>query len=98
MKKLFLLLFIILGFGQIVVGQKFGYIDSDYILSQMPEYKQAQSEIGQLSKSWQNEIKQMYREIESMYNNLQAEEVLLTPEMKEERLAQIRIKEAEETM
>ena len=51
MKKIFLLLLLITGFGQIVVAQKFGYIDSDYILSKMPEYKEAQSEIDQLSKS-----------------------------------------------
>jgi len=37
----------------------------------------------------------MYREIESLYDKLQAEEVLLTAEMKEERLAEIQIKEEE---
>lgn len=95
MRKIFLLLLFINGFGQIVVAQKFGYIDSDYILAQMPEYKEAQAEIDQLSKSWQNEIHQMYQEIESMYSELQAEEVLLTQEMKEERLAEIKTKEEE---
>jgi len=95
MKKLFILLLFFFGFGQIVVAQKFGYIDTDYILAQMPEYKEAQGEIDQLSKSWQSEIQQMYKEIESMYNELQAEEVLLTQEMKEERVAEIKVKEEE---
>lgn len=95
MKKLFILLLFFFGFGQIVVGQKFGYIDTDYILAQMPEYKEAQGEIDQLSKSWQSEIQQMYKEIESMYNELQAEEVLLTQEMKDERIAEIQVKEEE---
>ena len=95
MKKLFLLLVFVLAFGQIVVGQKFGYIDTDYILAQMPEYKEAQAEIEQLSKTWQSEIQQMYKEIESMYSELQAEEVLLTQEMKDERLAEIKTKEEE---
>jgi len=94
MKKIFLLLLFV-NFGQIVVAQKFGYIDTDYILAQMPEYKEAQAEHERLSKSWQAEIQQMYKVIEGMYSELQAEEVLLTSEMKEERLAEIRIKEEE---
>jgi outer membrane protein len=89
MRKYFLVLLLIVGFGQIVAAQKFGYIDTDYIMAQMPEYNEAQAEIGQLSQSWQNEIQQMYKEIESMYNELQAEEVLLTKAMKDERLAEI---------
>lgn len=95
MKNLFLFLLFFAGAGQIAEAQKFGYIDTDYILAQMPEYKEAQTEIGQLSKSWQSEIQQLYKEIASMYYELQAEEVLLTQEMKEERLAEIQIKEEE---
>jgi len=95
MKNLFLFLLFFVGAGQIAEAQKFGYIDTDYILAQMPEYKEAQTEIGQLSKSWQSEIQQQYKEIASMYNELQAEEVLLTQEMKDERLAEIKIKEEE---
>ena len=95
MKKLFLLLLFFIGIDQIARAQKFGYIDTDYILAQMPEYKDAESEIDQLSKTWHSEIQQMYKEIESMYNELQAEEVLLTSEMKEERLAEIKTREEE---
>jgi outer membrane protein len=61
----------------------------------MPEYKEAQAEIDQLSKSWQNEIQQMAKEIERMYNELKAEEVLLTQEMKDERFEEIHKKETE---
>lgn len=94
MKKLFILLLFLI-FGQIVVAQKFGYIDTDYILAQMPEYKEVEAEHERLAKSWQSEIQQMYKVIDGMYSELQAEEVLLTPEMKEERLAEIRIKQEE---
>jgi outer membrane protein len=82
-------------FGHISKAQKFGYIDTDYILSQMPEYKEAQAEIDQLAKTWQSEIQQMYKEIESMYSELQAEEVLLTADMKQERIVEIETKEDE---
>lgn len=95
MKYLLLLLLIVGGGARFAEAQKFGYIDTDYILSQMPEYKEAQSEIEQLSKTWQTEIQQMYKVIDGMYSELQAEEVLLTQEMKEERMAEIRVKEEE---
>ncbi len=95
MKNLFLLLLFFLGFGHLAEAQKFGYVDTDYILSQLPEYKEAQAEIDQLAKTWQSEIQQMYEEIDQMYSELQAEEVLLTAEMKEERLAEIKTKQDE---
>ena len=71
-------------------GQKFGYVDTNYILNRMPEYQEVKSEIDQLSMGWQDEILQKSKAIESMYAALQAEEVLLTPEMKEERITEIR--------
>ncbi len=71
-------------------GQKFGYVDTNYILNRMPEYQEVKSEIDQLSMGWQDEILQKSKEIESMYAALQAEEVLLTEEMKEERMTEIR--------
>jgi outer membrane protein len=55
----------------------------------MPEYKEAQTQIDQLSANWQKEIKQMYEKVEAMYDELQAEEVLLTPEMQAERRKEI---------
>ena len=76
-----------------VLGQKWGYVDTNYILSKIPEYKEAQDEINTLSLSWQQEIQNMYREIYALYDKLQAEEVLLTKEMKDERQAKIQGKE-----
>ncbi len=78
-----------------VFAQKFGYVDTDYILNRMPEFKEAQAEIDVLSASWQSEIQGMYREIDGMYSALKAEEVLLTKEMYEERQKGITIKENE---
>ncbi|MFQ3214683.1 MAG: outer membrane protein [Marivirga sp.] len=70
-------------------AQKFGYVDSKFILSKMPEYKEAQGEISDLSAAWQQEIQTMRKEIEAMYSELKAEEVLLTKELKEQRLIEI---------
>lgn len=78
-----------------VQAQKFGYIDSDFILNKMPEYKKAQDEIEQLSDAWQKDVEEMQKKVESMYTAYQAEQVLLTEEMKQERLDEITKKEKE---
>jgi outer membrane protein len=61
----------------------------------MPDYKKAQDEIGQLSQAWEKEVQDMSKKIEGMYSDLQAEQVLLTEEMKKERTDAIQKKEAE---
>jgi Outer membrane protein len=78
-----------------VQAQKFGYIDSDFILGKMPEYGKAQGEIDQLSAAWQKEIEEMQRKVEALYSSYQAEQVLLTEMMKQERLEEISKKETE---
>jgi len=95
-KSALLILVTILSFCSLhLSAQKFGYVDTEYILSRVPEYKQAQSEIEALSLKWQEEIQNMYKDIEAQYSSLQAEEVLLTKEMKDERLTAIKKKEEE---
>lgn len=95
-KPSLLILLAFLGFSSFnSIAQKFGYVDTEYILSRVPEYKQAQSEIEALSLKWQEEIQNLYKDIEAQYSSLQAEEVLLTKEMKDERLTAIKKKEEE---
>lgn len=86
------LFFLIFGLT-FVKAQRFGYIDTEYILNKMPEYKEAQNEINMLSQGWEKEIQEMSKGIESMYAELEAERVLLTEEMRKERTEQIRQKE-----
>lgn len=95
LKKLLLALPLLLCTFGTAFAQKFGYIDTEYILSKMPEYNEAQNEVDQLSISWQKEVKDLYLEIDNMYSKLKAEEVLLTKEMYDERLAEILQKEDE---
>lgn len=66
-------------------AQKFGYVDSKYILSHMPEYQQAQAEINKLSAQWQKEIESKYETIEKLEKAYQAEKILLTDEMRKKR-------------
>jgi outer membrane protein len=88
------IIFLIFGLN-FVQAQRFGYIDTDFILNKMPEYAKAQEEINQLSEAWENEITEMDKKIKAMYSDLQAEQVLLTDEMKRERTAAIQKKESE---
>jgi len=71
------------------MAQKFGYINSDFVLQKMPEYQEAQLQIDQLATGWQGEIQSKQLEIDEMYSELKAEEVLLTEEMKQERMETI---------
>ena len=86
--------FLIFGLN-FVTAQRFGYIDTDFILNKMPEYKKAQDEINQLSEAWEKEVTEMDKKVEGMYSALQAEQVLLTEEMRKERTDAIKKKEAE---
>jgi outer membrane protein len=79
----------------LVFAQRFGYVDTDYVLNKMPDYKKAQDEINQLSEGWEKEIQDMAKKIEAMYSSLQAEQVLLTDEMRKERMETIQKREAE---
>jgi outer membrane protein len=74
-------------------SQKFAYVDSDYILSKMPEFSQAEEKIDDFSKEWQSEIELAYEEVEQMYRDYQSEQVLLTSEMKTKREEAIMEKE-----
>lgn len=95
MKRLVFTVFLAFFLISHAFGQKWGYVDTEFILGKIPDYKEAQDEINTLSLSWQQEIQGMYMEIESLYDKLQAEEVLLTKEMREERIAEIQLKEEE---
>jgi outer membrane protein len=86
--------FVIFGLN-FVNAQRFGYIDTDFILNKMPEYKKAQEEVDRLSQLWEKEIMAMSKGIEAMYSSLQAEQVLLTEAMRKERTDAIKKKETE---
>ena len=74
-------------------AQKFAYIDTEYILNNIPAYKQAQDQLDKLSEGWQREVENMYAELDKMYRDYQAEKVLLTEEMKKKREEEIMNKE-----
>ncbi len=66
-------------------AQKFGYVDTDFILGQMTEYRAAQKQLDELSEKWENDLKIMKAETDKMYNDYRAEEILLNATQKKER-------------
>lgn len=74
-------------------SQKFAYVDTEYVLDNIPEYKEAQQELDKLSIEWQKQLERRYSEIDKMYKNYQAEQILLTEEMKTKREDEIIKKE-----
>ncbi len=92
-RHLFFLLVALLGSAGFAQAQKFCYIDSDYILSQSPDYQKAQDELNKLSVQWQKEVEAKYAEIDRLYKNFQQEQILLTEELRKKREAEIVEKE-----
>lgn len=75
------------------MAQRFGYVDSQFILENIPEYNQKQKQLDEVSVAWQQEIEGLYTEIDRMYKDYQAEQILLTDDMKRKREEQIIEKE-----
>ncbi len=85
MKKQIIVLLLVLGFSVASFAQKFGYVDTEYILKNIPTYTAAQNKLDQYSEEWQKEIEAIYTDIEKMYKEYQAEKVLLTEDLRVKR-------------
>ena len=73
-KSLLIITLFIINFA---FSQKVAYVDSKYILSNIPEFTTAQEEIEELSKKWEEEIQNLYLDVEKMYKSYQTEKYLL---------------------
>ena len=81
--------------AQLGGGQKIVYVDSEYIMSNIPEYADAQEELNALSTKWQREVKAVYDKVSEMYSRYQTEMVLLSEDQKRAREQAIVDKEQE---
>ena len=76
-------------------SQKIVYVDSEYIMENIPEYGDAQEELNALSAKWQGEVKALYDKVEEMYSKYQTEMLLLSEDQKRAREQAIVAKEQE---
>ena len=95
MKKLLFIFCMSFVFATNTDAQRYAVIDSKYILSKLPEYKDAQDKLDQFSKMWQQEIDQKSADLDKMYKDYDAEKVMLSDELKKKREDQIYNKEKE---
>ena len=94
MKNTLFLLFFIFG-TYFAYGQKYAYIDSDYILASVPEYREAKEKLDKLAERWTEEIEERYAVIKQKKDNFAKEEVLLPAEEKQKRKEEIEKLETE---
>ncbi len=92
MKKILLILSVLLA-GQMSFAQKYVFVDSEYILKNIPAYEAANEQLNQLSAGWQKEVEKLYTEVSEMYKAYQTESVFLSNEMKKKREEEIVAKE-----
>ena len=76
-------------------SQKIVYVDSEYIMENIPEYGDAQEELNALSDKWQKEVKAIYDKVSEMYSKYQTEMLLLSEDQKQAREQAIVAKEQE---
>ena len=84
MKKLFIVTFFLL-VSLISIAQRYAVIDSKYILEKLVDYKESQSKLDQFSSQWQQEIEKKQVELDKMYKDYDAEQVMLSNELKKKR-------------
>jgi outer membrane protein len=86
--KYLFVLFILFG-TYFAIGQKYAYIDSDYILKKMPEYQDSKEKLDKLADRWTKEIDELYATLKTKKDNFAKEEVLLPSEEKNKRSEEI---------
>jgi len=74
-------------------AQRMAYVDSEYILKHVPEYASAQKQLAALSDQWQKDVDGRFQEVDRLYKAYQADMVLMTPDMKKRREAEVVDKE-----
>ena len=86
---------VFLFFASASFAQKFGYVDTEFITSKMPDYAKVQQQIDQNTKTWLTEVEKKKTELEKLEKEYKLEELLLTEDLKQQRLAAIQAKNKE---
>ena len=95
MKKLLFVVAAITMFSVVSNAQKFCYVDMEYILSKVPQYSDAQKQLDQYSADQQKKVEDSRRKVDDMYKTYQSEQVLMTDQMKQQKMKEIETMEKE---
>lgn len=89
MKKLIFIAVMFVSTFSVANAQRFCIVDMEYILSNLKEYTQAQEQIDQLAEQWKTEIDGKFKEVENAYAKFQAEQVIMSEQMKTKKIEEI---------
>jgi len=96
LNKFFTLVVISMFIGIFANAQaKYAVINTKYILEKIPEYKEADKKLKELGDQWQVEIDGKQMALDKMYKNYEAEQFMLSEELKKKREEELFIKEKE---
>lgn len=96
MKKIIILIAVVISLGCTqAMAQKFAYVDTEYILDLIPEYRSAQKQLDAISEDWQKEIERKMAELEKAEKEFAAEQILMSDEMKKKRAEEIKQRQDE---
>ncbi len=89
MKKLLFLAFVLLVATVSIQAQRYAIIDTKYILDKLPEFKNADKQLAEIGTTWQKEIDDKQAQLNLMYRNFDAEQFMLSDELKKKREDQL---------
>ena len=69
--------------------QRIGYVDSESILSRTPEYATVQQQLDRMAQEWQSEVEERRSEVEELFREYQARELLYTNEERQRKREEI---------
>jgi outer membrane protein len=75
--------------------QRYAIIDTKYILERIPEYRDADKKLQQVGEQWQKEIDDKQTQLDKMYKNYEAEQFMLTEELRKKREDELFVREKE---
>ncbi|MEO6914986.1 MAG: OmpH family outer membrane protein [Chitinophagaceae bacterium] len=95
MKKILFFGILMFTIGLASQAQRYAIVDTKYILDKMPDYKTAQTKLDEFSVQWQKEIDTKQGALDKMYKDYEAEQVMLSEELKKKREDEIFVREKE---
>jgi outer membrane protein len=94
-KIILILAFSVVSFFSAEAQSRYAIINTKYILDKIPEYKEADKKLKALGDQWQQEIDQKQMSLDKMYKNYEAEQFMLSEDLKKKREDELFLKEKE---
>lgn len=84
MKKLLLVIIILFAVGNLNAQLKIGYVDSNTIMSQLPDATDAQSRLDAMIAEWQEELRKMEDDWQTKYDDYEQRKLIMSDQKRSE--------------